>query len=802
MFILVNPNNYVLIRITNSCTPVITNKERVIKCEEEKATAYLLDEGLLYPKTLTIKMYEVNTIPSKVKPYEYLYIEGEFVLNKNYGKPEDYTSEIKNIENQLDVLHTIIDNKMNIDDPEGAGSLSMNRKANSTIGNHSVTLGYNTTASGTNSYAEGNNTLAISDYQHVQGKYNIADGENKYAHIVGGGTSHSDRKNIHTIDWNGNAEFAGDVTATDEEGNTISLLELANNSGSGDYLTSENPTGTGSFSMNRKSDTNIGQYSTAEGYNTTASGDYSHAEGYYSTAGGAHSHAEGYATTAGGAHSHAEGYNTLANGFASHTEGSGTSATDYAHAEGNNTHAQEDYSHTEGNGTITKAQYSHAEGYCTIASSLYQHVQGKWNVEDKLNTYVHIVGGGTSENDRKNIHTIDWNGNAEFAGNITISGNLIQNGNNVLDASNYSNYAATKNHTHDEYLPLSGGTVTGTVRFASVSSYYIDNNANASFANIKQNGNNVLDVSNYSSYAATKDHTHSGYASSGHTHSYLPLSGGTISGSTTITGNIIVKGDIYMENAKCIYGKDTQGNNLALINPQSSYNNLAIGKGLESELHGEPCSLNLYAGMNGVRSMAEFHMTKGGYLTGVLYLGDTLNYWVNSNGNATFNSVKINSLHINANSTLFAAMHLGENTASDGNRYYINANANGRFNILRYNSSAAISSKRYKDNIEYKDFEYWHDVLMQVKPCTFYYKNDADTKHLGLIAEDLYELIPELVPLDDEGLPSSIEYANLSIPLIGEVQRLNSIIDKQQNTIDNLQETINELKSIIDSYLK
>lgn len=41
-----------------------------------------------------------------------------------------------------------------------------------------------------------------------------------------------------------------------------------------------NPIGTGSFSMNRKAGTTVGNYSHAEGYNTTASSIYSHAEGH------------------------------------------------------------------------------------------------------------------------------------------------------------------------------------------------------------------------------------------------------------------------------------------------------------------------------------------------------------------------------------------------------------------------------------------------------------------------------------------------------------------------------------------
>lgn len=40
-----------------------------------------------------------------------------------------------------------------------------------------------------------------------------------------------------------------------------------------------------------------------------------------------------------------------------------------------------------------------------------------------------------------------------------------------------------------------------------------------------------------STYAA-KNHTHSGYAAKNHTHSYLPLSGGTLTGNVTTSKDI------------------------------------------------------------------------------------------------------------------------------------------------------------------------------------------------------------------------------------------------------------------------
>lgn len=65
-----------------------------------------------------------------------------------------------------------------------------------------------TIASGDYSHAEGYYTTASGEDQHVQGKWNIADTTS--AHIVGNG-KYNNRSNAHTLDWSGNAWFAGDV---------------------------------------------------------------------------------------------------------------------------------------------------------------------------------------------------------------------------------------------------------------------------------------------------------------------------------------------------------------------------------------------------------------------------------------------------------------------------------------------------------------------------------------------------------------------------------------------------------------
>lgn len=95
-------------------------------------------------------------------------------------------------------------------------------------------------------------------------------------------------------------------------------------------------------------------------------------------------------------------------------------ATNYAaHAEGSGTIASGRESHAEGRDTEAKGEHSHVEGTRTKASSYCQHVQGKHNIEDSNDTYLHIVGNGTSA-DPSNAHTLDWDGNAWYSGDIYV----------------------------------------------------------------------------------------------------------------------------------------------------------------------------------------------------------------------------------------------------------------------------------------------------------------------------------------------------------------------------------------------
>lgn len=87
-------------------------------------------------------------------------------------------------------------------------------------GSGNITGGTENSAAESNATMFGRGLIAVAD-QNVSGRYNVKDTEHKYVHIIGGGNTY-ERKNIHTVDWSGNAWFAGNVS----DGNGITLNSI------------------------------------------------------------------------------------------------------------------------------------------------------------------------------------------------------------------------------------------------------------------------------------------------------------------------------------------------------------------------------------------------------------------------------------------------------------------------------------------------------------------------------------------------------------------------------------------------
>jgi trimeric autotransporter adhesin len=118
-------------------------------------------------------------------------------------------------------------------------------------------------------------------------------------------------------------------------------------------------------------DSAIGDFSTAMGYNTTASGFASTATGLNTSAIAAFSTALGSGTTASGGNATATGTSTTASGDASTATGTGTTASGFAStAMGASTTASGDFSVASGVHTTASGPSSTAKGYETTASGV------------------------------------------------------------------------------------------------------------------------------------------------------------------------------------------------------------------------------------------------------------------------------------------------------------------------------------------------------------------------------------------------------------------------------------------------
>lgn len=102
---------------------------------------------------------------------------------------------------------------------QGTGSTALGYSTSSdeiiSSGTNSVAIGTGTKATSTNSIAFGYNVNSGVENQTALGKYNIAQtsaDETKYGLIFGNGTADA-RTNAFTLDWTGNATFAGTVTS-------------------------------------------------------------------------------------------------------------------------------------------------------------------------------------------------------------------------------------------------------------------------------------------------------------------------------------------------------------------------------------------------------------------------------------------------------------------------------------------------------------------------------------------------------------------------------------------------------------
>src|SRR6266508_2128543 len=156
----------------------------------------------------------------------------------------------------------------------------------------------------------------------------------------------------------------------------------------------------------------------------------------------------------------------------------------------------------------------------------------------------------------------------------------------------------------------------------------------------------------------------------------------------------------------------------------------------------------------------------------------------------------------------------GINQTTGSNNVYIGANMQGTAgesdacyiaSIFGQTSSGGIpvlintnhklgtttSSKRFKEDI--KVMGTVSEALFSLKPVTFHYKKEIDPagiSQLGLVAEEVEKVNPDLVVRDKEGKPYSVRYDQVNAMLLNEFLKEHRKVEEQQATIAELKSTV------------
>lgn len=128
-------------------------------------------------------------------------------------------------------------------------------------------------------------------------------------------------------------------------------------------------------------------------------------------------------------------------------------------------------------------------------------------------------------------------------------------------------------------------------------------------------------------------------------------------------------------------------------------------------------------------------------------------------------------------STCYIASIFGQ-TSTNGVPVLINSN-----NKL----GTTTSSKRFKEEI--KPMGKASNALFALRPVTFRYKKEIDpagTPQLGLVAEDVEKVDPDLVVRDKEGKPYTVRYDQVNAMLLNEFL-------KEHQTVEQLKKQVAEL---------
>ena len=143
----------------------------------------------------------------------------------------------------------------------------------------------------------------------------------------------------------------------------------------------------------------------------------------------------------------------------------------------------------------------------------------------------------------------------------------------------------------------------------------------------------------------------------------------------------------------------------------------------------------------------------------------------------------------------------GENNACYIASIFDQTSVNGVPVLINSNNllGTSTSSKRFKECIQPMDQA--SEALFSLKPVSFRYRKEIDptgTSQLGLVAEEVEKVNPDLVVRDKQGKPYSVRYDQVNAMLLNEFLKEHQKVQKLEAALAAVNERLKEQDAKID----
>ena len=250
------------------------------------------------------------------------------------------------------------------------------------------------------------------------------------------------------------------------------------------------------------------------------------------------------------------------------------------------------------------------------------------------------------------------------------------------------------------------------------------------------------------------------------------------------TSSINASGSIYSYSSMCVGNSSGNCNSSGgvVIGLADGVVSLTTGA---SYFNGGLVSIGMTGGDQQLNLSGNIHDYSGGTSEGYLYSDGSNFGLLNSNG-----SWGLYFPH--GSQTLVVPSVIETQIYYDSNdtRYYVIPSGTSNMNTINATAFYYTSDERLKTDIQTLSSSDSLAKIMQLTPVSFSWKNPSmgTGENLGLIAQDVEKVFPQLVSTNASTTMKSVEYGNLVAPLISAVQ-------EQQKEIEALQAEVKALEA-------